>query len=329
MNQLLETNPAATFADYFKDKARYADFINYFLLAGVQLLDDSHLYDYDSDSSTVFFAKNKTLSVGKRRDIIMAARIDNCSVLIGIEHQQTIDYSMPYRLLMYDLIGYNQQYNRLDKNKKKYFQPIPIVPFVLYSGERSWNKPRTFAELLKIPKCLEGKFNDWRSNIFDIKDIDASKLHHPDNQKLVEAVQKIYQWNGNIRCLSEMIMSKEVAVMVATIVNQKELLGIIENEEKEEINMCTSITQAILQGELKGELKGELRGKKIGENEGKAKGTKIGKLAMLTTILNTRLETLSKEIEKVLEECTDEQLDTLAIHIFDIQNEDDVLKYIS
>ena len=30
MNQLIDTKPAATFADYLKDKSRFADLINYF-----------------------------------------------------------------------------------------------------------------------------------------------------------------------------------------------------------------------------------------------------------------------------------------------------------
>ena len=316
MNQLIDTKPAATFADYLKDKSRFADLINYFLFDEKLLLDESHLYDYDSDSSTVFNAKNEILSVGKSRDIIMAVDIDNYTVLIGIEHQQAIDYTMPYRIMMYDLIGYNQQYNRLDKNKKKSFQPTPIITFVLYSGERKWNRPRTFAEQVEVPEWLIEKFNDWIVHVFDIKDIDVSKLHHPDNIKLVEAIQTIYQWNGDIRCLKDMVMSKEVAILVATIVNQKELLGTIEKEDKEEVHMCTSITQALMQREFKG--------KKIGTEI----GTKIGKVTILMAILQTRFGTLSKELEKSLEECNDEQLDLLAIHIFDIHSEEDFIKLI-
>ncbi|WP_049945514.1 Rpn family recombination-promoting nuclease/putative transposase [Candidatus Stoquefichus massiliensis] len=304
MNQLIDTKPAATFADYLKDKSRFADLINYFLFDGKPVLDESHFYDYDSDSSTVFNTKNEILSVGKSRDIIMAVDINNYTVLIGIEHQQAIDYTMPYRIMMYDLIGYNQQYNRLDKNKKKSFQPTPIITFVLYSGERKWNRPRTFAEQVEVPEWLIEKFNDWIIHVFDIKDIDVSKLHHPDNIKLVEAIQKIYQWNGDIRCLKDMVMSKEVAILVATIVNQKELLGIIENEDKEEIDMCTSITQALMQRELK------------------------GKTTMLTTILKARFGTLPCKTEERLKECTDEQLDLLAVHMFDIHSKEDIIKLI-
>mgnify|MGYP003269176911 CR=1 FL=1 len=114
----------------------------------------------------------------------------------------------------------------------------------------------------------------------------------------------------------DIVMSKEVAILVATIVNQKELLGTIEKEDKEEVHMCTSITQALMQREFKG--------KKIGTEI----GTKIGKVTILMAILQTRFGTLSKELEKSLEECNDEQLDLLAIHIFDIHSEEDFIKLI-
>lgn len=232
MTQWLQTKPAPAFADYLRDKARYADFINYFLFAGELLLYDRHLYNYDSDSSTVFIGKHIIMSANKSRDSNMLAQIDDQSVLIGIEHQQAIDYSIPYRILMYDVISYNQQFNLIDEYERKHFHPIPIITCVLYSGERRWNRPKSFSELITVPKCFKGKVNDWESYIYDIKDIDVEKLHHPDNRNLVDAVQKIYQWDKDIKNLPDMVMPKDVAIIVATITHQPELIERIEKEDK-------------------------------------------------------------------------------------------------
>lgn len=253
------------------------------------------------------------MSADKSRDSIMLAQIDDQSVLIGIEHQQAIDYSIPYRILMYDVIGYNQQFNLIDEYERKHFHPIPIITCVLYSGERRWNRPKSFSELITVPKCFKGKVNDWESYIYDIKDIDVEKLHHSDNRNLVDAVQKIYQWDKDIKNLPDMVMPKDVAIIVATITHQPELIERIEKEDKEEVNMCTTISEALLEQREKGEVEGRLE----------------GRIATLITQLRRKLKTLSPEIEANITQSNDKQLELLTIHIFDIHTEEDILKIIS
>ena len=338
MNQLLETKPADVVADFLKDKLRFADFVNLFLFNGRQKIAPSDLLVFDSDSSTVFYQNEGIASVGKRRDSIMLAKIDDIDVIIAIEHQQAIDYSMPFRVLMYDTIGYNQQYNQSDRNARRAFHPIPVITFVLYTGQRHWIQPRTLTDMMKIPESIREKINNWNLNVIDIKTIEVNeKLHCEDNQKVIGAVQQFYCWDGDISHLIGMVMSKEAAVVVATIIGEERILRMIEQEEKEEIDMCTSVTNALnkatLQGEQKGRELGLKDGLKVGKKEGLQagikEGLKAGKIEVITNLLKTKLGDLSDEVMNQIRACNEEQLDLLVKHYASINSEQDIFKMIS
>ena len=54
---------------------------------------DENLSLYDSNSSTVFDHKAIEMSVNKGRDIMMRVNHNDLALLIGLENQQTIDYT--------------------------------------------------------------------------------------------------------------------------------------------------------------------------------------------------------------------------------------------
>ena len=65
-------------------------------------------------------------------------KVINQDVFFLIEHQTKIDYSMPYRILKYELEIIESVL--IDKNykNKKYKYPI-VIPIVLYTGNKKWN----------------------------------------------------------------------------------------------------------------------------------------------------------------------------------------------
>lgn len=365
INIQLQTKPADVMADFLKDKSRFADFVNLFLFDGRQVILPSHLYTYDSDSSTVFYQEEKIASIGRRRDCIMLARIDDLDVLIAIEHQQTIDYSMPFRVLMYDAINYNQQYNQLEKTEKRFFHPIPVVTFVLYTGQRWWRQPRMLIDMMHIPESIRDKINNWNLNVYDIKDTQMlEKLHCQDNQNVVNAISQFYHWNGDISHLGSLTMSKEAAVVVATIIGEEEILKTIKQEESEEIDMCTSVTMALNKAREDGAKEGKkellmhlLQSKlgvlsdndikKIEEGEevdmctsvtmalnkarqqGREDGAKEEKKELLMNLLQVKLGVLSDEVINKIERSDNKQLDTLTHCLFSIKNEEDILHIIA
>lgn len=74
MTLQLQTKPADVMADFLKDKSRFADFVNLFLFDGRQVILPSHLYAYDSDSSTVFYQEEKIASIGRQQRVYHAGK---------------------------------------------------------------------------------------------------------------------------------------------------------------------------------------------------------------------------------------------------------------
>ena len=67
-------------------------------------------------------------------------KIKNKNIFLLVEHQSSIDYSMPYRMLTY---SYEIMRDAIDKTRlkdKNYKLPI-VVPILLYTGNRKWRVP--------------------------------------------------------------------------------------------------------------------------------------------------------------------------------------------
>lgn len=303
---LLNTTPDPTPKDFFKQKERFADLINCLLFHGHTVLCDENLSLYDSNSSTVFDHKAIEMSVNKGRDIMMRVNHNDLALLIGLENQQTIDYTMPFRILVYDTITYNQQLNILNDAARKSFHPLPVTTCVLYYGDKKWIQPHTLTEIMKIPHTYRDLINDWNGHIYDIKDIDLSKLRQPDNYMMVKAVQIFYSWDKNIESLRDMILTKEVAVVVATIIGNKKFSIKVQKEESEEINMCTVFDEYVREREMKGEIK--------------------GKVSLLLTQLKSKFGVLSDELIMKLETSTADELNQVTLTILNAKTEEDILK---
>ena len=74
----------------------------------------------------------------KNQEADIVYELKNTSNFILIEHQTTIDHSMPFRILNYQLeiIRRNIQWSKI--NMKDYKWPV-VIPIVLYTGKQKWN----------------------------------------------------------------------------------------------------------------------------------------------------------------------------------------------
>lgn len=298
---------------FFKVKAHFADIINAMLFEGKDVIHANELLLCDSDETIYFVYENRINVMERRRDILMHATVNGIPVYIGLEIQSTINYSMPYRLLLYDTMTYHLQYKLIDKDHREHFRPTGVMSTVLYSGDRTWHQPHSLLDRILVPEPLKGLMNTWKGNIHDIKEINVELLRNEKVKSLVSAVQTIYRWNKDTSTIRELVLSKEVAIVVAVMTNSEELVIRIEKEEREEVDMCQVLEEFKLESEMRG----------------LERGLKQGKIQTIVNQLKSKFGFVSKELIMKIEESSDDKIDALTIKIIDARSEEELMKVLS
>ena len=298
---------------FFKVKAHFADIINAMLFEGKDVIHADELLLCDSDETIYFVYENRINVMERRRDILMHATVNGIPVYIGLEIQSTINYSMPYRLLLYDTMTYHLQYKLIDKDHREHFRPTGVMSTVLYSGDRTWHQPHSLLDRILVPEPLKGLMNTWKGNIRDIKEINVELLRNEKVKSLVSAVQTIYRWNKDTSTIKELVLSKEVAIVVAVMTNSEELVIRIEKEEREEVDMCQVLEEFKLESEMRG----------------LERGLKQGKIQTIVNQLKSKFGFVSKELIMKIEESSDDKIDALTIKIIDARSEEELMNVLS
>ena len=122
---------------------------------------------------------------------------------------------------------------------------------------------------------------------------------------MIEAVQKFYQWDRNLESLRDMILTKEVAVVVATVIGNKKFGIKIQKEESEEINMCAVFDEYVKEREMK------------------------GKVSLLLTLLKSKFGVISDELIMKLENSTTDELNLVTLTILNARTEEDIMNIFS
>ena len=298
---------------FFKVKTHFADIINAMLFEGKDVIHANELLLCDSDETIYFVYENRINVMERRRDILMHATVNGIPVYIGLEIQSTINYSMPYRLLLYDTMTYHLQYKLIDKDHREHFRPTGVMSTVLYSGDRTWHQPHSLLDRILVPEPLKGLMNTWKGNIHDIKDINVEFLRNEKVKSLVSAVQTIYRWNKDTSTIKELVLSKEVAIVVAVMTNSEELVIRIEKEEREEVDMCQVLEEFKLESEMRGV----------------ERGLKQGKIQTIVNVIKSKFGFVSKELIMKIEESSDDKIDALTIKIIDARSEEELIEILS
>ena len=313
-----------TLKDYFKNCTYFADFINGVLYNGRQVISASDLELEDTDVSAV--DDDNVTALERRRDIAMRCKEKGKEVIIGIENQSTVDRDMAIRILIYDAFKYNQQL----KNKKKDNRKIlPMYTIVLYSGDEKWNVSESLIESLDIPEDFKEFVNDWKYKIIDIRDIDESCFQVKENRLLFRCAKIILEKGNKPESMEEMILPKDVALVVASIVKSEELYNYIKIQEREEIHMCRSLDELKQRGIEEGLLQGEMIGMEKGKMLGIQEGEMNRLIKTLIQQLTLKLGYISKELILEIKKSDENKLNELVIRIFDVNNEEDIYKILN
>lgn len=117
-----------------KDEKEMSKFINDFLEPS-KIVERNNLVKYTNSYIT---KKYKT----KEADLVY--KLKNKEIFFLVEHQSTIDNTMPYRILNY-CIDIMQEWSKTNKIGRETRYPI-VVPIIIYTGDKKWKIPRNFKE---------------------------------------------------------------------------------------------------------------------------------------------------------------------------------------
>ena len=286
----------------------FADLCNVVYFQGKQVIKPENLFSQENDLSTLIGKELLSMETKRYRDIVRKANINGTYMIIGVEHQSSVDKEMIYRILNYDALLYKNQVE-----SKKEVQPVGT--FVFYTGDKEWTYPDSLKGTLKnIPPEMEKYINDWRFPVLDIKKIDFTKLRNQHLRDIVEISQGMYQGSYEGLRVNRMVQLESIkiaAIFTHTDINEEDL------PEGDEINMCKAMDQLFQR------LRDE------GIERGESIGIEKGKLNTLKELLKVKFGYLSSNLEEQLTKASLDKLEVLTVNIFNINSEEDVLKIIN
>ncbi|MDN5362439.1 MAG: hypothetical protein PWP70_1486 [Moorella sp. (in: firmicutes)] len=250
----------------------------------------------------------------KEADVVYRLKTKDRNVIfyVLLELQSTVDYLIPFRLLLYMVEIWREIYNNTPQHEResKHFRLPPIVPAVLYNGAGSWTAALSFKEMLDSYQDFSGHLLDFRYLLFDVNRYSEEKLIKVANviasiflldqkicpedlvgrlQKLVRVLRRltpdefrhITSWLKNVVKPRMPEGFKEKVDRILDVSNPWEVEQMIYNLE---LTLEEMQRQALLKGKMEGKLEGELEGELKGKRE----------VARNLLLLNVDIETIAK-----------------------------------
>ena len=261
-----------------------------------------NLISQENDVSTLIGKEALPMKTKRYRDIVRKASINGDYMIIGVEHQSTLNKNMIIRILNYDAQLY---INQVESGK----EVRPVGSFVFYMGDKEWTYPKSLKESLKVSPEMEDYINDWKLPVLELQKMDPQILKSKRLKEVVEISQIMLKGDYEKLRTNRMISVenyKMAAILTHTDIKEEDL------PEGDEINMCKAMDQLFQRF----------------ENQGIEKGEAIGIEKTLKEQLKVKLGTISSPLEERLTTTSLEKLNELTLNIFNINSEEDVLKII-
>ena len=149
---------------------------------------------------------------------------DELLIYILLEHQSTVDPLMGFRVLFYMTQLWDAQRRdwEADEVPRDERRLRPILPMVLYTGERRWSAPLTLTDIMDIPDILSRfvpQFDTLFLSVKETDEADLTKTGHPLGW-LLTVLQKE---GGSREALSEALVQA---------LSQLNLLDVTESEQR-------------------------------------------------------------------------------------------------
>ena len=259
------------------DNRRFAEIFNNVLFGGETIIKPDKLKPVDSvQPDTVALRESAAEFIQKNRDIAKIYNDELELVILGIENQNDVHYAMPMRVMLYDALSYDKQYQSIKKEHHRQKdlsgaerisgfsrkdKLIPVVTLVVYYGADAWDGPKSLRDMLSLPESFEkypGLVGSYPMHLLEVQAI--KNLEAYDNDLM--ALFGFIKYQKNKRELMAFIerhadyfssVSRETTTAIIGAADIPEMEKYIQNQkETEEIDMCDALKQLKEEGRQEG-----------------------------------------------------------------------------
>ena len=257
--------------DYFTPDV-FADAINAILYDGKSVVTPEKMRAIDIETQHVEEKDGDIKADVRFRDLAKIVEVDDAIYcLFAIEHQSVEDYTMPLRIMEYDVREYLRQ---VKNNKGIQVQIKPIITIVMYWKADKWNQPVSVKDMFdkNTVRWLEdnglgGYIQDYRMHLFEpgaVKEEDLEKFK--TELKDVIAYVKYSKSTEALKEYNEKY-KPDLTKSTVTLINELTNSKYVFIEGKERLDMCEAFEGLIEEGRAKGRTEGRAEGRAEGKAE--------------------------------------------------------------
>ena len=291
--------------DYFTPDI-FADAINAILYDGKSVVTPERMRTIDIETQRVEDENGNVTADTRLRDSAKVVEVDDAIYcLFAIEHQSVEDYTMPLRIMEYDVREYLRQ---VKSNKGVQIRIKPIITIVMYWKADKWNQPVSVKDMFdkNTVRWLEynglgGYIQDYRMHLFEpgtVKEEDLEKFK--TELKDVIAYVKYSKSTEALKDYNEKY-KPDLTKSTVTLINELTNSKYVFIEGKERLDMCEAFEGLIEEGRAKGkaeELKEKYKSWVTLSNNLKKRGMSNPEIASLLGVPETELQKAFKMIKE-------------------------------
>ena len=247
----------------------------------------------------------------QNREADVVYKLKNRNIFFLIENQTKIDYSMPYRILEYEVAIIENAID-LSKIKNKGYKIPLVIPIVLYTGNKKWNARKYLKECQEEFKGIKVSLGNY--NLIDINDFTKEELLNDktfiskmmliekgkDTNEIIEILNKVIK---STKDENKEMLKRIIFIALEEKLGYKETMEVIDKIDGGEEEMLAIVDTIRRENQMYINM-GRKEAKKEAKKEIK---NKLYKIAQKLLERNTSKEDVAeitglkeKEIEKVL-----------------------------
>lgn len=251
--------PDSALKDFFKNNEIFAALFNGYFFNNENIIHGDELESEDTAYTATLKVKNNgkykftTEKISKYRDNIRRTSLGYL-VILGIEDQNKIHYSMPIRKMLYDVLGYSSELSALGQTEdkaewtidewlsktKKGTKVTPILTVVFYTGEDPWDGPKSLHDMMNMDDSIKPFVPDYPLYVIDIGHDKDLSFNNKELTELKDILSSIYAKSADE---NETIIDNSIIALAGILSGDKRLyLSAIQAKEEKQ-KMCRALEE--------------------------------------------------------------------------------------